>query len=440
MHLLKLLDELEVIDNDYYNSVLNLLKYKHYWPSIQVKRFKNHPSLILLHNNYKNKDNVSYKELYDECRSIILDFSNDKPNIINKAINITEKMSDTEYEETKDTNDTIELLHDATNVTLFNYKGDWITCTSTCTNVDYSKFTHPTKTHGTMFNECLRVLFKNTNNIRDHFCSKLNPDIVYDFSLIHYQNGKHIDYTDKFGDDYKIIILNKTKNIHTGNVIDTDLTSLGIQSNIKFETPDKAIEYIRKEPKCYGILVKTPDNTYKKILLKDILFHEENNFGNHNPWRNMIWIYQQNKDDFHINDYIKTYHNDIEFPLDNTGANLDPTYIIHTVFSTIKDILHNLYVTTTQYYPKYNRFKMCKDIDKNLPPIIQFHLSQLRHKQITEYKNNKNIISINIVFHYLCNNDVKNIVSLINFFAIHGGYDIPPRACMCFSILNNLLI
>ena len=151
----------------------------------------------------------------------------------------------------------------------------------------------------------------------------------------------------------------------------------------------------------------------------------------------MIWIYQQNRDDFHINDYIKTYTKNIEYPVDNTGVFLDPTYIIHTVISTIKDILHNLYITTTQYYPKYNRFKMSKDIDKQLPPILQFHLAQLRHKQITEYTS---LITINGVFHYLCHsNSVNNIISLINFFATHAGYDIPPRASMCFSVLNNLV-
>lgn len=440
MHLLKLLDELEVIDNDYYNSLLNLLKYKHYWPSIQVKRFRNHPNIVLLHNSYKNKDNILYKELFDECRSIIIDFSKDKPTILNRGIGITERLSDNEYFEIKHNDDIAELMYDGTNITMFYYENEWIVCTSTCTNVDHSKFAHPTKTHGTMLNETLRTLFPNTPDVRDYFTSKLNPELIYEFSLIHYQNGKYVDYTETYGDDYKIIVLNKAKKHDDETIVQCDLSNLGINNNTVFETPDKAIEYLQKEKRCYGILIKSHDGTYKKVSLKDIIFHEDNNFGNHNPWRNMIWIYQQNRDDFHINDYIKTYHNDIEFPLDNTGTHLDPTYIIHTVFSTIKDILHNLYVTTTQYYPKYNRFKMCKDIDKNLPPIIQFHLSQLRHKQITEYKNTKNIISINIVFHYLCNNNVKNIVSLINFFAIHGGYDIPPRACMCFSILNNLLI
>ena len=140
MHLLKLLDELEVIDNDYYNSLLNLLKYKHYWPSIQVKRFRNHSNIVLLHNSYKNKDNILYKELFDECRSIIIDFSKNKPTILNRGIGITERLSDNEYFEIKHNNDIAELMYDGTNITMFYYENEWIVCTSTCTNVDHSKF------------------------------------------------------------------------------------------------------------------------------------------------------------------------------------------------------------------------------------------------------------------------------------------------------------
>lgn len=441
MYLIELLQSLN-FDNgqDYYTLLLNLLKQKHYWPSIQVKKFKNQPNLLLLHNNYIKKETISFDDLYYECRSVIIDFTDNNPKILNRNICISQRLSDNEYLEIKNNDDTAEIMYDGTNITIFNNNGIWNAMTTTCTNVDNSKFSHPTKTHGTMLNEVLRIMFPNIPNVREYFCSKLDPNIIYDFCLIHYQNTKYIDYTSEFGDKYKLIVLNRTKEKYTNNYITCDLSEFGIKKNTSFNNSIDAIKFLQNNSKCYAILIKSSNNTFKKVSIKDIIFHEDNNYGNHNPWRNMIWIYQQNRDDFHINDYIKLYQNDIEFPVDNTGIHLDPTYIIHTVFSTIKDILHNLYTTTTQYFPRYNRFKMCKDIDKQLPPLLQFHLSQLRHKQITEYKDTKNIISVNIVFHYLCNNNVKNIVALINFFAIHGGYDIPPRACMCFSILNNLLI
>ena len=482
MKIIELLSEINSYGGNYHEQLLSILREKHYWPAIQIKKFKNDNSLILLHNTYKRKDTTSFQELYDECRSVIIEFSS-QPNIINMSIPIPTRLSDNEYSEIMSSSDQCSLMYDSTNILVFHHNDTWHFTTTTSTSIDMSRFSHPTKSHGTMFNEALRQLFPFVDiDVRDHFTTLLNTDIVYEFFLVHHQNSKYIDYTNQFGKDYMNIILNRIKpkgclnnsndtfqnaifinnnkddsssssdeekNIKDKNlkssVIDISiqndniniLLENGIKLNKTFNTPEEGLEFIKEDNNHYGILVESKNNKYYKVSCKDIIFHEDNNFGNHNPWRNMIWIYQQNRDDFHINDYIKTYTKNIEYPVDNTGVFLDPTYIIHTVISTIKDILHNLYITTTQYYPKYNRFKMSKDIDKQLPPILQFHLAQLRHKQITEYTS---LITINGVFHYLCHsNSVNNIISLINFFATHAGYDIPPRASMCFSVLNNLV-
>jgi hypothetical protein len=147
----------------------------------------------------------------------------------------------------------------------------------------------------------------------------------------------------------------------------------------------------------------------------------------------------KNRADYQISDYINYYATNIEYPLDNLGRTIDPTYLIHTSICTIKDILHNLYTITTTYYPRYKRFKMNKELDKQLPPILQYHLAQLRHKQVTVYT--EGIITPQNVYYYLCqNNNVKNIKSLIQFFASNTGYDIPQRSAMCFTILSSLLL
>jgi hypothetical protein len=58
------------------NTLINTLKKYHFWPNIKVKKFKNNDDLVLLHNNYKMAANASeYKQLYEECRSIVLDFT-----------------------------------------------------------------------------------------------------------------------------------------------------------------------------------------------------------------------------------------------------------------------------------------------------------------------------------------------------------------------------
>ena len=78
----KNLNELIVITYDsnggnttHANTLINMLKKYHFWPNIKVKKFKNNDDIVLLHSNYKMSDICEYKELYEQCRSIVLDFS-----------------------------------------------------------------------------------------------------------------------------------------------------------------------------------------------------------------------------------------------------------------------------------------------------------------------------------------------------------------------------
>ena len=425
------------------NALLSVLRKNHYWPAIQVKKFCNNSNMVLLHNTYRRKDIDEFKELYDECRSVVLDFSQiDNDCIVCKANSIPIRILDDEYMKTKSESDVCEEAYDSTMIFVYYNDDCWHFGTTSCPSVDYSKFVHPTKKYGMMLNETLSDLFPNVEDVRKALTDVLNKEIVYEFALIHYDNSKYIDYTSMYGPKYKklMLIRAKTKGIDSTSVNVEGMEEFGILKPMSFQNPDDAIAHIHTSDNSFGIIVYRNNNIYK-VSIDKVIFQEDTDPGNPNPWRNMLWVYQQNRDDYHINDYIKTYMPNLEYPIDGSGQQLDPTYLIHTAISTIKDILYNLYVTTTSYYPKHNRFKMSKDIDKKLPPILQFHLAQLRHKQITLYKDTKNMITINAVFSYLChNNSVKNIVSLINFFATNTGYDIPPRASMCFSVLNNLLI
>lgn len=151
-----------------------------------------------------------------------------------------------------------------------------------------------------------------------------------------------------------------------------------------------------------------------------------------------MFVYMLSKHDYKINDYIKNYGNTFTNPVDDEGNAIDPTYLIHTVVSTIKDIIYNLYISSTKYYNKYKRFKTNMDLDKTFNPIIRFHLAQLRYQQITIYS--KKILTPNNIHYYLCNsNNIKNIKVLINHFANNNNYNIPDKKIKLFSILNSLL-
>ena len=405
------------------NTLLQVLRENHYWPAIQTKRFYSNNNLILLHNTYKRKDVESYIDLYNECRSVILDFSS--PNVILfKAFSTPETLKFEDAINKYDNTIECNIAYDSTLVYAY-YCNNWIFSTNTCTNIDYSKFNHPTKKYGEMFNEALPVS-------REELIQNLDKNIVYTFGIIHYENKKYIDYTNEFGENYKKIILLNTKEKYTG-------INVNITLDFGILNPNKiTLKEGYQLNNIYGLIFEYNNKRYK-ITPNKIIFQEETDFGYPNVWRNMIWIYQKNMEDFHISDYIKTYNKEIEYSLDNNGEKLDPTYLIHTTMISMRDILYNLYTTTTVYFKQYNRFKMSKDIDSKLPPILQYHLAQLRRQQITIYV--EDTITDKEIFYYLCySNPMKNIIALINFFATNSGYDISPRSSQCITVLNNLLI
>jgi hypothetical protein len=83
----------------YANNLISVLKKYHFWPNIKVKKFKNNDELVLLHNNYKMGNVLEYKNLYEECRSIVLDFTLSCNNniVVTYANSIPRRISYDEY-------------------------------------------------------------------------------------------------------------------------------------------------------------------------------------------------------------------------------------------------------------------------------------------------------------------------------------------------------
>lgn len=448
-------------DNNYANALLNILKKYHYWPLMQIKKFKNNNFIVLLHNTYTRNGTETYKNLYDQCRSIVLDFSLSINNnvVVSYANSIPNKISLDVFEEINDSdNYSYYEAYDGTMINIYNYNDEWFFGTISCTDINYSKFTHPTKSHGDMLDEILLTFYKSSfteeefnNNdkkyisdkLRKLFTSNLDKNIAYEFVIIHNDNKRIMDYSSLLGDEYKFLFHISSKNrvsLIENDIIDQPLASIGIKYPKKFNNFQEAKEFITNNLSYGCISKKVENNIIKmyKISTQDIVFKEDTNPCNPNNWINILIIYMKNNPNYKICDYIKNYCSDITLPIDNNNKEIDPTYLIHTTICTIKDILYNLYISTTNYYSKYNRFKMKKELDKQFAPIIQYHLAQLRYLQTTTYKGK--IITSNNVYHYLCQcNNVKNIKTLIGFLSINNGYNIPPRSAVCISILNNLL-
>jgi hypothetical protein len=451
-------------NNSYANSLIYLLKKYHLWPLMKVKKFKDRSDIVLLHNSYIRNNVDNFKELYEQCRSVVLDFSLENNNIVvTYANSIPERIDYNTYiNSLYSPNDNIYEAYDGTIITVYNYKDDWFFGTSSCPDANSSKFSHPTKRHGNMFDE---ILFKYFNKhitpeevsslttdemslkLRNLFVAHLDPNMAYEFIIIHHENKHIIDYTGLLGENYMEMFHINTKQRDTlieNDIISSIIPSLheyGIKYPLSFTNINDAYNHINTTPYSYGLIVKkVVEGKVKlyKISTDAINYREETDPCHPNIWMNILSVYMKNKVDYTIKDYITNYNPTINLPLDNNGQKIDPTYLVHTIISTIKDSLYSYYKATTTYYPKYNRYKMNKEMDKQFPPIIQYHLAQLRNLQVNTYKTK--IINMGNVYHYLCQcNDVNNIKTLIQFFASNPINEMSPRTSMCFAIMTSLI-
>ena len=461
------------------DMLLNVLRKHHYWPSIQVKKFYDRSGLTLVHNTYKRIDVSSYQELYDECRSVVLDLNApDGQNVVVTLSNgIPRRLTDMQYEALISApapdgaeaapaapEPRIEVSYEGTTVYVYQHNGRWYFGTSSCPTVDNSRYFHPTKTHGEMLNECLaRLTLPNlapseepsdapvgAAELRGTFASNLDPEKTYVFLLVHHQNRRTTDYTEEFGSpDYAALVHIQTRSRAAlddeEDVPETrPLAALGVRYPKILPTPAEGLAYLRETPAAYGIVLKkhTEAGALPSLTIvsrEQTVTREEYDLANPNVWHNMLWVYMQNKPHYHIDDYVRDYVTDpLHLPTDSNGRAMDPTYVIHTVVCTMRDILHGLYVHTTKYYPQHRRFKMNREADGTLPPMLRFHLAQLRHIQITHHT--AALVTPKAVFHYLCHiQTLKNVRTLIRFFANNPGHRMTSRQAECFGALEHAL-
>ena len=422
----------------------NHMRANKYYPMLQMKKVFKSGSLILLHNTYKRSDVSHFKDLYEEARSVIIDV--DKPIgeniVVSLADKIPESMTIDNYLlKAKDT-DEIEKGFEGTMVYVYNHENNWFFGTSTIPDIDYSRYFHPTKTHGEMFDEILDKYGYN----REGFVKCLSPNKAYGFLLVHYQNNNVMDYTEQFGENYKELfhIFSRDKESKGKTVDYTDrLNDLPVKYANSFSL-EECIAGIKEDKSIYSFIVRTESGETYKVCRNEIFEKESKNRGNSNIWVNLIDVYMKGVPHYKVVDYICEYVPDNKEALtmtDDMGRTYEPTYMIHEAFRNISETLYRLYRTTT-YYNKYTgRYNIMKEADSTLAPIMRFHLSQLRIIQITTHRDAP--ITPRNVRDYICHNQtMKNIRLLISHFAkVFSQCEQSKnyKSTMCFCFLNGLL-
>lgn len=433
-------------------TLQDLLVKKHYWPYLQVKYFSNQSPLVLLHNVYRQGMPIANQELYDECRSVVLNMdANEGENIVMSLSKKIPVLSDSSTE--MPDVELYEVGYEGTMLYMYFYNNRWYISTSTCPSVDRSKYFHPTKTHGDMLNDVLASYFpeiqlstseeNNYNAMREYrhalrskFFEYLDPTKTYRFQLVHYENGYIMDYTQQLGEQYKVLFhLGTMDRVEMKDCYDVqeNLHILGVKYTLKFNDLDQALNHLNAHSDTYSILAHSSSKLYK-IVNEHVREKEEQQNSHPNPWMNLLWTYLLNKPNYKMEDYIRAFPNE-----EWTVNHLHAPRIVAKVITFIRDMLYSMYRSTTYYYIQTNTYRMNHELDRVLPKIHRFHMAQLRHLQITYHVGKP--LNRQMIHEYLCKyQTIKNIRMLIDSFMTNDHMAlIDPVTRECFQILNEKL-
>ena len=408
-------------NKSYVDCLKDVLKVNHYWPQLQMKPFFGFPGLVLLHNTYKRKDVTHFEALYEECRSVVLDLHAPAGHnvVVTLANAIPKQMKINEYEALAQDDDICETSYEGTMVNVYFARDAWHFSTTSCPTINSSRYGHPTKTHGDMLDEALAKLVKSDDqsSIRERFTATLDQSKAYTFILVHYENCRLVDHSAELGSNYATLVhigtrLRETNEVATFQPFDLENQTNGIKLSRKFSGSAEAIEWLRAQTSqtAYGIIVKRANGQLFKVQPDEIVQRDQQDMGHSNPWHNMLWVYMQNNPEYKVDNYIAQY-----YPTLFTNQ-VSPTYILHTTICTMQDILYNLYRSTTFFSMKTLRYTLYREVDESLPPILRFHLAQLRFIQITTHTHAP--INKRAIYRYICNNTIKNFRLLLHFFAM----------------------
>jgi hypothetical protein len=162
--------------------------------------FKLKDNMMLIYNDFVKTP--SKDDLFNYSRSIILTNVNDLYNIVSYTHPVIDYNNQTKLAEMKDKQFT--ECYEGTLISVYYCNDKWNYSTRKCLDANDSHWTYNGKTcsksHYDMFVESLGVS-------KDDFEKELDQAKSYYFVIVHHENKIFVDYTSRFGSEYKKLFL-----------------------------------------------------------------------------------------------------------------------------------------------------------------------------------------------------------------------------------------
>ena len=375
------------------------------------------------------KNNKS--EIEKECRSLVINYEG---KIINYTFNDPIYNNDARhhYLSLDESNMKYYKSYDGTLLSVFHYNGEWFYSTRRCLDADKSVFKSE-KSHYQMFMECLEEMSLD----KDSFEACLDTNHTYHFVLIHHQNYHHVNYKNRFGDNYKKLILINIRKQDNQYPIKFELDNLKmfIKDVLleKLSLPEEVdgLSYIDKlnekefnnlYPEEEGIIINCYQNEKMEILKMqsvEFLFHQTMEIKN-NLYHGMINLYQNNNLKDCINYSMFKDKNKINFQnkyYDIVGI-IDATFkVLTSEFLELFKLLWNVKTGKKQNEQVYENLPdTYKDILFNIRGVYfvkKAKYIQAKKDNIIIENKKEYILTISDIYHLLKSIDSNKIVELI---------------------------
>jgi len=423
-HFFSLFYNLEKIN---YNNLYEFFSKNHKY-NLFVKKYNEDENLLLIHNNQKtSKEN----EIYNECRSIIID-TYDIPKIVSYSHDNVLYSTIEEY--VKQENDIIEESYEGSMVNVFNYNDKWYFSSTKCPSINNSYFFNDKISHGEMLDEILKQYYPDTENVnvRDEFVKNLDKNKCYFFIILHHDNKYIVDYSNIYGDNYKklvhIITRDKETQIEEYDTLEIDY----LIKPKKFDNFVEAKEWLNNNNNniCYkegliikrknlennkNILIKIPSNQYTSIRI------EKPNYSNIRI--GCIEIFQRNNSSYNPDNYLQKYYPE------NIQSNLDITGILHFIFKNLSYELYNIYTYFTDYnvtngkYEKKNIEVFNKLFSNHQLKTFNNQILKLQYYQYKYLKKSfRQIDFLNHLRNHTCPKDIYNMIKEHKVLVAHENF------------------
>lgn len=330
-------------------------------------KIKSLDELVLLYVPFKI-DQQSLTEIEKICRSVVIERST--LNIIAYSYPIilyNDYVSLTNCEINKEKKTITESI-EGTLLTMYYYK-EWRVSTRKCIDANKS-FWKSSKSHLELLKDTLTINW-------DTFCNLHNKDYIYTYILVHNENKQLIDYTERFGENYKKLIRGIIRNRSTFELI-TEKTEIDnvieTPSYVDYSFLDKinendesidTVNKIRNEGLLVSFLSENNKETYIKLHGNSYKVYFDSIECNYPilSSQHYISLYQHDKLDIYLNKFTGemyyTNNYQIKGLIDNVFKLLTSEllylfkYFWDIKFGTQKTECKETYLELTNEYKKF---------------------------------------------------------------------------------------